>query len=290
MRLMWSVVAFVGFTALSGCTSPEAASSAVSAPEARPSATTTTSRTTTAETSAPTTPPLTRPSWLGQRTLATDAAGFGLARSTPAELADRRLPTLDTLPPPEAEQFISTVNELVGEPLERSTWRPGCPVDPDELRYLTVSFRGFGGLAHTGELIVAADVADDIVAVFRRAWDADFPIEEMRIVTDADLEADPTGDGNNTASYVCRAVTGGSGFSQHAYGLAIDVNPFHNPYQRGDLILPELAESYLERDDPRDGMLYPDDPVVQAFKDIGWFWGGEWSSLKDWQHFSQNGQ
>ncbi|MFT7600588.1 MAG: hypothetical protein ACI8TP_003532, partial [Acidimicrobiales bacterium] len=121
------------------------------------------------------------------------------------------------------------------------------------------------------------------------AWDDRFPFEEMRIVTPTDLDAPPTGDGNNTTAFVCRAVTGGTRFSEHASGLAIDINPFHNPYLRDDLLLPELAGSYLGREDLRAGMLTADSAVVRAFTDIGWSWGGEWSSLKDWQHFSHNG-
>lgn len=160
---------------------------------------------------------------------------------------------------------------------------------PEDLRYVTVTFHGFDGLSHVGELIVGAEWAEQIVGVFEKAWDAGFPFEEMRIVTLADLEAEPTGDSNNTASFVCRAVTGGSRFSEHAYGLAIDINPFHNPYVRGEVILPELAGSYLERENLRLGMLTADHPVVLAFKDMGWAWGGDWNSLKDWQHFSHNG-
>ena len=234
-------------------------------------------------------PELTRPAWLGQRPLVTDSRGFGVAEPTPPELVDRRLPTTDTLPPPSGEAFVSTVSPLEGEPLERSTWKEGCPVDPGGLRYVTVSFWGFDGRPHTGELILAAEWTEDLLGVFEVAWNERFPFEEMRIVTLADLVAEPTGDGNNTASFVCRAVTGGSRFSEHAYGLAIDINPFHNPYLRGELLLPELAGAYLEREDARDGMLYANSPVVLAFAEIGWAWGGEWSSLKDWQHFSHNG-
>ena len=243
----------------------------------------------TSTTSTTSPPALTRPDWLGQRPLATDNNGFGIPEPTPEELQDRILPTIDTLPPPATDTFSSNIGPLTGDPLARSTWKEGCPVPPEDLRYVTVTFWGFDGLSHTGELIVGAAWAEEIVGVFETAWDAGFPFEEMRIVTVADLDAEPTGDTNNTASFVCRAVTGGSRFSEHAYGLAIDINPFHNPYIRGDLILPELASSYLNRDDLRTGMLTSDHPVVLAFKDIGWSWGGDWNSLKDWHHFSHNG-
>jgi hypothetical protein len=30
--------------------------------------------------------------------------------------------------------------------------------------------------------------------------------------------------------------------------------------------------------------------VVRAFAAIGWEWGGDWTSLKDYQHFSLSGR
>ena len=54
--------------------------------------------------------------------------------------------------------------------------------------------------------------------------------------------------------------------------------------------LDELASAYLARDRVRPGMVTSDGPVVSAFRDIGWEWGGDWTSLKDYQHFSENGR
>lgn len=173
--------------------------------------------------------------------------------------------------------------------LARSTWSAPCPVAVAELRYVTVSFRGFDGRAHTGELLVHARVADDLVAVFRDLFTARFPIEEMRVVDRPELDAPPTGDGNNTTAFVCRPAVGLTRWSAHAYGLAVDVNPFHNPYRRGDLVLPELASSYLDRGNVRPGMLLDGGPAVAAFERIGWRWGGRWRSPLDLQHFSETG-
>jgi hypothetical protein len=229
------------------------------------------------------------PDWLGTRVLPTVPGGAVVApQTTPEELRDRRLVTMDRLDPPGGDRFESTLGPVPAEVLNRSTWVEGCPVAPEELNYLTMSFWGFDGRHHTGEMIVHTDVGADVLSVFARLHEARFPIEQMSVVDLTALEAEPTGDGNNTTSFVCRPVTGGRSFSQHAYGLAIDVNPFHNPYRKQDLVLPELAVDYLERDRIRDGMLFSDDLVVRAFADIGWSWGGNWNSLKDYQHFALN--
>lgn len=230
------------------------------------------------------------PDWLGRRALPTNADGVVLPQTTPEELRDRRIVTTDQLDPPPDGRFRATIEPLDQATLARSTWEPGCPVEPEELSYLTLSFWGFDGRVHTGEMIVNRAVASDIAGVFDRLFTARFPIEEMRLVTHEDLDAPPTGDGNNTTAFVCRPVTGGTSFSEHAFGLAIDINPFHNPYQRDELVLPELAGHYLDRDLDRPGMVADGDIVVRAFADIGWAWGGDWTTLKDYQHFSSNGR
>jgi len=170
--------------------------------------------------------------------------------------------------------------------LRRSTWSPECPVRAAELAWVRLTFRGFDGARHTGELLVHTDVADDVVTVFRDLWRAEFPMEQVAVTTRAERDATPTGDGNATSAFNCRPVTGGSSSSEHAYGRAIDVNPFQNPYVKGDVVLPELARSYLDRDRVRPGMVTADGPVVAAFARVGWGWGGRWRSLKDHQHFS----
>lgn len=230
------------------------------------------------------------PVWLGTRPLPLDTDGNPLPASTPPELSDRRLTTVDVLPSPPDDRFRYSVEPVPADVLARSTWTEECPVSPEDLAYVTVTFRGFDGLPHTGELIVAESVAMDMVSAFEAIYAAGFPIEEMRVTSPADLRAPPTGDGNATSAFACRPVTGGHRWSEHAFGLAIDVNPFHNPYLRGELVLPELAGDYLDRARHLPGMITEGDAVTRAFDAIGWEWGGRWSSLKDYQHFSLRGR
>ena len=233
------------------------------------------------------------PSWrLGASPLPLRPDGFGRVLPTPPLLRDRRLPTKDLLPPPAGGRFAATIGPVTGAIRTRmgETWSPACPVALARLRYVTVSFRGFDRKPHTGELVVSARVAANVVGVFRRLYAQGFPIEEMRLPTTADLRAKPTGDGNNTAAYVCRAARGQKSFSAHAYGTAIDVNPFQNPEVRRDLVLPELASAYKDRSWRRPGMFLSGSPAVAAFTRIGWGWGGTWTSLKDPMHFSLSGR
>jgi acetyl esterase/lipase len=186
-----------------------------------------------------------RPDWLGTRPLPIAPSGFGEVRETPPELRDRRLVTVSTLPPPPGEGFHASVRPVRAEVLARSSWHEGCPVDASELRHLTVTFRGFDGGDHTGELLIHADEAVGVVEVFRALHAAAFPIEEMRIVRADELDAPPTGDGNNTTGFVCRSAVSGASWSEHAFGRAIDVNPFHNPYVRATRAAPPTGQVSL---------------------------------------------
>lgn len=230
-----------------------------------------------------------RPEWLGTRLLPLRPDEFGEVQPTPPELQDRQLETLDLLPPPLGDEFEWTTNPIPADVLARSSWSEECPVTLEELSYLTLTHIGFDGLFHTGEMIVNRAVAEDVVEVFRQLHAARFPIEQMRVITAAEIDAHPTGDWNDTTAFVCRPAVGADSWSQHAYGTAIDVNPFHNPYQKGDLVLPELASAYTDRAKHRTGMILPNQEVVAAFDQIGWTWGGTWRNLKDWMHFSLSG-
>lgn len=269
-----------------------AARAATTRPAPTPTTTVATSETipTTVEVSTTTTTrsPYTRPEWLGTRELPERPDGFGRVQPTPPELQDRRFATPSLLPPPASNGFESTISAIPADVLARSSWHEDCPVGLDDLAYITVSHVGFDGNIHTGEMIVNGRVAADVVGVFAELYAAGFPIEEMRVIRAEEIDAPPTGDGNVTGSFACREAVNSGNWSQHAYGLAIDVNPFHNPYLKGDLVIPELASFYLDRDLRLPGMVETS-IVVEAFASIGWRWGGNWNSLKDWMHFSESG-
>jgi hypothetical protein len=185
--------------------------------------------------------------------------------------------------------FVSSVSPVTADDLHAS-WRPGCPVDVEDLRALDVTYLGFDGEAHTGRLIVAATVADDMAGIMGDLYASGFPIQRMEPVDLYDGDDDASMAANNTSAFNCRAVTGGSSWSEHSYGTAIDVNPLVNPYVRGSTVLPPEGRRYADRtrDDP--GMIHAGDATVEAFSERGWIWGGTWSSPKDYQHFSTSGR
>jgi D-alanyl-D-alanine carboxypeptidase-like protein len=184
---------------------------------------------------------------------------------------------------------ISTIGRALGAKMTGVSWRAGCPVPLSDLRLLTLTYRGFDGRAHSGRLIVHEDDARAVVSVFRRLYQAAFPIRRMRLVDEyrgsdfRSIEAD------NSSAFNCRAATGSTRWSEHAYGRAIDVNPIENPYVSGGQTSHPASVPYLDRARIRPGMAHEGGALVRAFDAIGWGWGGRWSEPKDYQHFSASG-
>lgn len=193
--------------------------------------------------------------------------------------------------PGEPAGFSSSVSEIDGPLAARmsSSWRPGCPVPLSELRYLTVTYRGFDGVDHLGELVVASAVSADVSTIFGELYAAGYPIASMRLVDDFGGSDDASMAANNTSAFNCRPITGGTGFSEHSYGTAIDLNPVQNPYVSGSLVLPAQGRGYLDRA-AGPGVIQPGDSTVAAFAANGWSWGGTWSGPVDYQHFSVSGR
>jgi hypothetical protein len=171
-----------------------------------------------------------------------------------------------------------------------ASWRPGCPVPVDQLRAIDVTHLGTDGAVHTGRLIVAADRAQAMVDILSELYAARFPIARMEPIDVYGGDDDRSISANNTSAFNCRLATGGTTWSEHAYGRAIDINPFVNPYVRGTTVLPPEAAPYANRSRTDPGTIHAGDVVVEAFAARGWQWGGYWSSLKDYQHFSTTGR
>lgn len=203
------------------------------------------------------------------------------APPAPAAAPEPDVPTFDgaTRPLTDAERAAMT----------GVTWHPGCPVDLDALAAVQVT-HWWDDRPHQGLLVVHADHAEGVLGVFRALFDARFPIERVEPAVAFGGSDDAMMDANNTSAFNCRAITGGSAYSEHSYGHALDLNPRINPYVRGDLVLPESGRPHVDRDPTVPGLIVADDAVVQAFAGIGWSWGGAWTRLKDYQHFSATGK
>lgn len=189
---------------------------------------------------------------------------------------------------PGVPSYRGTVSAVTASDLG-SSWRSGCPVGPSQLRRVRVDYWGYDGVAHRGDLIVRATVAHDVAGAFGRLYDARFQIQRIHPVQRYGSDDDASMAANNTSAFNCRRVTGGSGWSEHAGGTALDINPIQNPYvTRSGTVLPPAGRPYADRTLKVAGTINRNGVVRRAFAEIGWEWGGDWSNPKDYQHLSLN--
>jgi D-alanyl-D-alanine carboxypeptidase len=171
-----------------------------------------------------------------------------------------------------------------------SSWHPGCPVPLSGLRYLRIGYWGFDRRPHRGEMIVAAIAVAPVRKAFAQLYRARFPIRRMRLVDAYGASDSRSIDHDNTSAFNCRNVTGGTGWSEHAYGRAIDIDPIENPYvYPGGRVTHAASRRYVDRSHHRRGMAYHGGVLVRAFAAVGWKWGGDWPRPTDYQHFSSTG-
>jgi hypothetical protein len=172
-----------------------------------------------------------------------------------------------------------------------------CPREILDRQVLVeVDFYDFDGDVAEGVIVVDRDLASDVNELFEQIFADGFPIAAATPVADLQFEWDDDRSmaANNTSGFNYRPMTGigistGSAgtvaprLSTHARGRAIDINPLLNPYIKGAVIKPEGALY----DPARPGTITADSFIVKFLKERGWTWGGDWTSLKDYQHFEK---
>jgi len=173
----------------------------------------------------------------------------------------------------------------------------GASVTFDDLSYLTIPHYDYNGNVAEGHMVVAAELADEVLDIFEELYEIKFPIEKMELVDYYTDYIDETFNNldrasmsqNNTSSFYYRVVNGTQNMSNHAYGRAIDINPKTNPYYipSSGYVSPANAYEYAPRDQELPGIIRHGDPIYDIFISHGWEWGGDWSGEKDYQHFQK---
>jgi hypothetical protein len=177
----------------------------------------------------------------------------------------------------------STWRSMVGR-----TWHPGCPVGRNGLRLLRVNYIDHTGYRRRGELVVAAGAVAQCVGAFTELHDRNFPIRSMyrvdrfgwsgRLRGADDVRSMAAG---NTSAFNCRDVVGRPGVrSPHAYGRALDLNPWENPYRVGGRWLPNAWWPGHAHD--RVAWRSPGHGVVSILRRHGFSWT---YGVSDAQHF-----
>lgn len=159
------------------------------------------------------------------------------------------------------------------------------------LRHIVIKYYDFNDDVQLGEIICNEKIAQDLVEIFEELYNSGYQLERVHLIDEYDADDDASMDDNNTSCFNYRVVDNTTKLSYHAYGLAIDVNPFYNPYVQmrngEEYVCPTGSVPYANRDDNFPYKIDENDLAYKLFKQHGFIWGGDWNSLKDYQHFEK---
>lgn len=154
----------------------------------------------------------------------------------------------------------------------------------ENLAIMNVAYYSFDGKLHRGQLVVHRDVQSDIEKVFELILKEKFPVAKCIPIVKYGWSDSISMANNNTSSFNYRTIAGTNRLSLHAYGLAIDINPYNNPvvYENG-----RISPKGAKYDPKKAGTFSSECQIVKLFKELGWRWGGEFVSFKDYHHFDK---
>lgn len=199
---------------------------------------------------------------------------------------------LITYAQPSAFQWKYTlIPDNVWSRINGVSYKQGCPVKRSALRYMQVLHVSTDGSTKTGEIICHESIAQDLIEIFQKLYEARYVIERIELIDNFNASDDKSMEANNTSCFNFRTATGNTkSISKHGYGLAIDINPLYNPYVKGNIVKPKKSSKYAYNRAYRSDIpqkIDRNDLCYKLFIQHGFNWGGAWKSLKDYQHFEK---
>ena len=187
------------------------------------------------------------------------------------------------------EELSSQIqSQIYGKSFPTSFKSDSTKISYSDLRYLRVKYYDFNGNVHTdGELIVNEKVANEVMKIFYLLYKEKYPFTSIKLIDKYGADDETSMRANNTSCFNYRLIANKNTLSNHALGLAIDINPLLNPHVINGKYYPTTAGEYVDRTKNFKGKIDKSDPAYRIFKNYGWKWGGEFKNSKDYQHFEK---
>lgn len=184
---------------------------------------------------------------------------------------------------------ILEINDSIFKRIDGVSFKNNGIVKIQDLRYLRLIHYDLNGNIRLGELICNAKIAEDLRDIFKVFFDSVYPVANIRLIDEYGADDETSMQANNTSCFNFRPTPGGGKISRHAYGMAVDLNPLYNPYvnpKKGKVLPPE-GEIYLSRNLDFPYKIDKEDLAYREFSKRGFKWGGNWRTMKDYQHFEK---
>ena len=185
------------------------------------------------------------------------------------------------------------ISSTVKERIEGLSYKENSRIALDQLRYIKIRYYDFDGKQQNGELVVNQKIAEDILEIFYDLYQHQYPLESVSLIDAYGADDEKSMEADNTSAFNYREIAGTQTLSRHAYGMAVDINPRINPCVSKGSIAPKNGTEYAQRDPDqcqgkyRDYMIQKDDYIYNLFREHGFQWGGDWETVKDYQHFEK---
>jgi len=190
------------------------------------------------------------------------------------------------------EFYYEPINYTIFDRIYGISFPEDAQILASDLVYCNVMYINFDGQKSTGEIICNKQIADDIIEIFASLYENSYPIESIKLIDEFDGDDISSMEANNTSCFNYREIASSNKLSNHALGLAIDINPLYNPYvkESGDgsiTVSPSSALKYVDRNLDFNYKIDTNDLAYKLFTEHGFTWGGSWRSVKDYQHFEK---
>ncbi len=186
---------------------------------------------------------------------------------------------------------IDTISDAVFLRMQGRSFPANCTTPRSDLRYLRVLHRNAEDSVLHGELVCNKAIAEDLLDIFRKLYEAHYPIEHIRLIDYYEADDELSMRDNNSSSFCFRVVSGTTKLSKHARGLAVDINTRYNPYVRTRngrrQVSPDNSLPYVDRTKSFPYKIEEGDLCYRLFIEHGFIWGGHWQTMKDYQHFEK---
>lgn len=185
------------------------------------------------------------------------------------------------------------ISDHIFQRMQGKSYKSHCTLPRTALRYLRVLHRNTDGHTQLGEIVCNATIANDLLDIFRTLYEQGYRIERITLIDDYNANDEASMTANNTSCFNFRTVAGSTTLSKHSRGLAIDINPLYNPclHLRTGKVEPATGKPYATN---RHTLRHTKVPIIdktdlcyRLFIQHGFRWGGDWNTLKDYQHFEK---
>lgn len=177
--------------------------------------------------------------------------------------------------------------------IRNKSFKSNCTTPRQDLRYLKIAHININGKVQMGELICHKSIANDLIEIFKQLYLAKYPIERMVLIDEYGADDEASMSANNTSCFNFRKINGSTKLSKHCLGMAVDINPRYNPcvHSKTGLVEPANGKAYAHNRDKHKAdvikLIDHQDLCYKLFKAHGFRWGGDWKSVKDYQHFEK---